>query len=451
MNGHGRLYAKPGGPAREVAEALAWLWRLGPLLDGPSDDAVGLGSLAELKPLIGDGRLAGAIVFCDGDGSEGVPPTQVVKGRARFPGGERNRGAFTIFDDGQAVVHSSLGRHAVREGSTLFVGATPAGWWGRIEAHWILDALARFLPEVLERPLVMLPPVGVVRLDDAPGTAQHQMQGRSKSDAAGRRLAHRLRRAYRRNGATLNIAVAAEALEDGRRVPLDRVWPGAVEAFAGGVAESSLEPVCHGLLHLVPEELERGEVDWLEFLNLDEQEAGRRIDTALDWHERCLGRRPTTFCAPAWGYSAGTRAAAATRDLPVWLPPSPAPLLDEGGLHETIDPALHGLQKFDFRPFRRFADAGLPPTLVFHGRTFDLRMESLRKARDVVGVVRTLLKRDIYRVPDVEGVTWIRAGDYAGLLRAHDSIEVRGASVDLAGTTHALVRDGRGTRSAIAF
>ena len=67
--------------------------------------------------------------------------------------------------------------------------STPCGTGGAWRSPWILTPpgpsyrgswaippLASFLPEVLGRPLVTLPPVGCVRLDDAPGTAYHQVQ-----------------------------------------------------------------------------------------------------------------------------------------------------------------------------------------------------------------------------------------------------------------------------------
>jgi peptidoglycan/xylan/chitin deacetylase (PgdA/CDA1 family) len=177
--------------------------------------------------------------------------------------------------------------------------------------------------------------------------------------------------------------------------------------------------VCHGLLHLVPEKMERGEVDWFEFRELDRDEAGRRLDKAIAWQESALGRRPPTFVAPAWGYSEGALAAAADHDLPAWLPPTPGPLLDGPNIRETLDPALRGIYKLDYSPLARWASAGMPPTLVFHGGMFDLRFALLRPAHDYVTLARLMLKRDILRVPGIEGVKWVGAGEYAELLREH--------------------------------
>ena len=63
----------------------------------------------------------------------------------------------------------------------------------------------------------------------------------------------------------------------------------------------------------------------------------------------------------------------------------------------------------------------MPPTLVFHGGLFDLRFALLRPAHDYVTLARLMLKRDIFRVPGIEGVKWIGASEYAELLHKHDS------------------------------
>ena len=276
------------------------------------------------------------------------------------------------------------------------------------------------MEERLGRPAVKLPPVGVVRLDDTPGTAQLQMQGRSYPDSRQRSRVRTLRLTFGKAGARLNAAVAAEALSQARRVPLDEVWPDAVAQLRSGVAEGTFEPVCHGLLHLVPEKMERGEVDWMEFRELDREEASRRLEIALDWQERALGRRPTTFVAPAWGYSVGALQAARDHGLTAWLPPKPGPLLDGPHLRESLNPALEGIHKLDYTPLARWAAAGRPPTLVLHGWLFDKRMELLRPAHDYGSLARLFLRRDLLRIPGIDGVKWIGAGDYADLVRAHD-------------------------------
>lgn len=453
MSDHGRLFVPPGAPTAAIAKALSWLWRLGPVLDSASADAVGVGAAdqeEELRALVEGGGLAGAVLFLavPGPARDRTPASRRIQGITRFSGREQVRGEFTVFESGTAAVESSIGTHAVRDGRMLLLGADHEAWWSRLETYWILAALADFLPEVLERPLVMLPPVGVARLDDVPGTAQHQLEVRAKTDSQQRGLARTLRRTWGRRGACLNVAVAAEALRRKERVPLDDVWPKAVAEFAEGVREGAIASVCHGLLHLVPEALEEGRVDYYEFRELDEAEAGRRIDIALAWHERNFGVRPRTFVAPAWGYSDGAFRALAARNLPAWLPPSPGPLLDGGNVHETIDPALWGIYRLDYRPLARWAALGLPPTLVFHGRSFDLRLQQLDRRRDFATLVRLFARRDIVRVPRLRGVRWIGTGEFVDLLRAHDRIEVRGREVELDDQAEAVLVDGSGVRPA---
>ena len=408
------MYAPRESPARPVAEAVAWLWRLGPVLDTPAPGAVGFGSDSEaagLRELVARGDLSGAVVFAGGRTAAGV---------ARFPAGERVRGDFTVLDSGTPVIESSLGVHAARRDHLLFLGAHPEAWWQRLEYHWVLEALEPFLEERLDRQAHKLPPVGVVRLDDAPGTAQLQMQDRSHADSRQSGRLRSMRLAFGKASACLNTAVAAEALAEGRRVPLDEVWPDGVAQIHSGVKEGAFEPVCHGLLHLVPEKMERGEVDWLEFGELDREEASRRLEIALDWQERALGRRPATFVAPAWGYSEGALQAATDHGLAAWLPPEPGPLLDGPHLRETLNPALEGIHKLDYTPLARWAAAGRPPTLVLHGGLFDKRMELLRPVHDYASLARLFLKRDVLRIPYIDGVKWIGAGEYADLIRAHD-------------------------------
>ena len=72
----GRLYAAAGSPAADLAAGLAWLWRLGPLLDAPDARAVGVGDAAdaaELHGLVGAGRLAGAVIFAEDSFITGRP------------------------------------------------------------------------------------------------------------------------------------------------------------------------------------------------------------------------------------------------------------------------------------------------------------------------------------------------------------------------------------------
>lgn len=443
----GRLYAAVGSPAAAVAAGLAWLWRLGPVLEQPDGRAVGIGAAedaAELDAHVQAGRLAGAVIFASGAGpADGpLPARRVSPGVGRLGAAGPLYGEFTILDGGDPLVSTRVGVHAATIGGrTLVLGADVATAWTLLGGHWTLAVLARFLPDVLERPLVLLPSVGCVRFDDIPGTAQHQVQGEAPADGRQLRRVRALARAYGRAGATLNLAVAARALADDERtqIPLEQVWPRSVAAIAEGVADGAFEPVGHGYLHLDTEALERGEIEWREFLRLDEQEAGRRIDAVLDWQEQVLGHRPATFVAPAWGYSDGTLAAAAARGLPTWQRPRPGPLLTQTAVHETIDSAFRGMRGLGYAPFASLAQLGLPPTPVFHGGLFDLRLGQLRAARDPLTLARLAWRRDIVRLPALRGLRWVGAGELTGLFAAHETISVQGAEVQLGDADRALL------------
>ncbi len=434
----GRLYAPTGSAATGAATGLAWLWRLGPVLDEPDPRAVGIGDAeeaAELAGLVRAGRLAGAVVFVSGPGpaSAPLPERRLATGVAAFDGGIRLDGEFTLLDGGEPLLRSSLGTHAaIVDRRILVLAAEASSAWTLLRGYWTLEALARFLPDVLERPLVLLPPVGCVRLDDVPGTAQHQVQGNDHSDRRQLRRIRSLARAYGRSDAVLNIAVAARALSpDQAELALEEVWPRSVAALAEGVRDGVFEPVGHGYLHLDTEALALGEVEFREFARLDEEEAGWRIDSVLAWQEQVLGRRPETFVAPAWGYSEGTLAAAAARSLHSWRRPEPGPLRHGWDVHETIDSALRGMRGLDYGAFAAMAGSGLPPTPVLHGGLFDLRMGQLRAARDLLGLARLFLRRDVVRLAGVRGLRWIGAGALLNLLQAHESVRVDGAEVSL--------------------
>jgi hypothetical protein len=448
----GRLYAPTGSAAIGVATGLAWLWRLGPVLDEPDPRAVGVGDAeeaAELAALVRGGRLAGAVVFVPGPGpaSAPLPERRLATGVATFDGGIRLDGEFTVLDGGEPLLRSSLGTHAaIVDRRVLALAVDAASAWTLLRGYWALVALARFLPDVLGRPLVLLPPVGCVRLDDVPGTAQHQAQGDDHPDGRQLRRIHSLARAYGRGDAVLNVAVAARALSpDQSELGLEEVWPRSVAALAEGVRDGVFEPVGHGYLHLDSEALARGEIEFREFAHLDEEEAGRRIDAVLAWQEQVLGRRPATFVAPAWGYSEGTLAAAAARSLHSWRRPEPGPLHDGWDVHETIDSAFRGMRGLDYGAFAAMAGAGLPPTPVLHGGLFDLRMGQLRAARDLLGLARLFLRRDVVRLPGLRGLRWIGAGAMLDLLRAHESVRVDGAEVELGDAAGAyLIEPGGG-------
>lgn len=443
----GRIYAVPSSDAHGFASGLAWLWRLGPVLPDPDARAIGVGTLdeaVELHALVRAGRLLGALVFAPEAGvpRPPVPLRRAVSGLARFPSGSRIRGQFTVLDEGEPLVRSSLGVHAaVLEPRTLVLGADASRGWTLLAQYWLLEAVATFLTRLLDRPLVLLPPVGCVRLDDAPGTAEHQARGTDHSDQRQTRRIRALAREYARRGARLNTAVAVRAFgTDGRTaVPLEDRWPEAVAAIAAGVKAGTFEPVGHGYLHLDAELLDQGVIEPREFARLGPEEAGRRIDEIVTWQDEVLGRSPSTFVAPAWGYSGGALDALAARGLPAWQRPQPGPLRARNGVHETVDSAFRGLDGLDYGPLATAARYGLPPTPVFHGGLFDLRPQQLRDSFDVLTAARLVARRDLLRLPSLAGVRWIGAGSFVQLLDEHESVHVRGAEVDSADAPEALL------------
>jgi len=427
--GGGALWSPPRSPARPLAEALAWLWRLGPVLDEARPGAVGLATgeeAATLEKLLRGGRIAGAVVLCGGPDAEdpGLPKLARVRGRASFSEATVS-GPFCVFQEGDPVVRSSLGAHAVVRRGLLFLGADPGGW-GRVSEFWVVPLLARFFVETLDRPLALLPAVGCLRWDDVPGTAQHQLEGRAQSDRAMARRLARLVPRYRRGQARLVVAVASSALVDGQEVPLEEAWPRSLAVLRAGVAASVLEPACHGTLHLDAEALARGVVDPREFARLSAAEAGRRLDRALDWMRRSLGE-PASFVAPAWAYSAGTLQAARERGLPIWRPPRPGSLLDGGELYETLGHSLRGIVGLDYRALTSLAAVGLPPTVVLHGGLLDHRLSTLHPLRDISAILRLLVSRDLDRLPFLSGIRWVGAGDLARELASHAEVATTGS------------------------
>jgi hypothetical protein len=426
------LFHSANSPLAPLAEGLAWLWRLGPPCDSPEPAAVGIGSAAEapeFEALVRARRLSGAVIMAAGSADEAgpLPARRVRVGVARM-GSVQVEGAHTLFAGGRSVVRSSLGVHAVRRGDLLAVGADPA-LWGRLEFFWVLEAIARFLVERLGRPLVLLPSIGCLRLDDFPGTAELQLRGAAKSDSRQRRRAETMIAQLERTQARLVVAVAAHALAGNTEVPLDRIWPDAVAALARGVDRGVLEPACHGLLHLEPSAREDGRVDPREFAHLDAGAAGARMDTACAWLSDHLGE-PHSFVAPVWAYGPGALAAATERALPSWLPPEPAPLVKGLTLHETLAIGLPGLHGVDYAPLRRLAAIGLPPTVVFHGRLLDDRLPRLRAGRDLATAARLVRRPDLPRILRLEGVRWVGVSELMEQLRAHAAIERPGGVVD---------------------
>lgn len=444
MTAEGRLFCPAGSPLAPLVDGLAWLWRLGPRLDAPQARAVGVGEprdAAELAALVAARHLAGAVVFAAGSGEDAgpLPARRRQAGVARF-GALSVEGPHTVFANGRAAVRSSLGVHAVRDGGFMALGAGPATW-GRVDVVWALDAVAHFLAERLGRPLVLLPEIGCLRLDDFPGTAELQLRGEARDDARQRRRAERMIAFLRRAEARLVVAVAARALDGEREVPLDQVWPRAVAALAHGVERGVLEPACHGLLHLEPAARAEGHVDPREFSRIDAREAGRRLDAATRWLGQTIGA-PRSFIAPAWGYGAGALAAASERGLLTWLPPAPGPLLREGWLRETLAIGLPGLHGLNYAPLRRLAAVGVPPTVVFHGQLLDDRLPRLRSGRDVRSAARLAMLPDLPRLARLAGIRWVGAEELAQSLRAHEAIVVEGAEIRSAGEPARLLHGG---------
>jgi len=455
------LYITESGSVARFAEGLTWLWRLPPVRTVPNPDAVGIGGVeeaGELESRVRAGELAAAIVFVTAPGSAQppVPASRSVSGVARFAPHARVASEFVVFDSGAPAVKTRRGLHAVRDGRLLIMGVDPEAVWGRMSIVWTLEAIRDLLVDELGWSLMTLPPIGCLRSDDLPGTAQQQLEHREHGDELMARRIRALLRAYEKAGAPLNIAVAARCLKDGEPgepAPTEEVWPAAFPVLAEGVERGVFEPVCHGFLHYAgngnPEpDRERGpgRIQPREFAKLDRDQAGRLLDQSMAWMREALGE-PHTFVAPSWGYSKGTLEAAAERDLPAWHRAEPAPLIVDGNPRETtIGPGgPGGVHRLDYQILVRMADCGLPPTVAFHGRLFDDRLQT-RVKRDALAYARLFVKRDALRVPSLKGVRWLGAGDYVDQLRRHDASAIEGGEPVLPDASHAVKIDRSGRR-----
>lgn len=433
------LYVAPESAARPYAEAIAWLWRLGEPVHEPLAGAVGFGTGNESDSLaryVGEGRLAGAVVLINGE---------PVERPVRFEDGLRLRGpVLRLAHGGRAVVRSNAGIHGAERDRTLHL-ATTAERWGTLDAAWALPPLARYLARRLDRPLIALPPIGCLRIDDLPGTAELQLRGAARDDHSMERRIRHIVDDVERARAHLLVAVAARALLGEEAVPTDQVWPRAVAALADGVRRGVLEPAGHGLLHLNDAARRSGHLDPREFVALPEDEAGRRMDVAMHWIHDRIGPAKS-FVPPAWGYNTGTLAAATARGLTVWLPPAVGALTVAGGhVRETLNVGIPSLDGLDYSPLRRIAEFGLPPTVVFHGRLLDDRLTSLRKSRALLSAARLARRRDLERIPRLPDIRWIAARDFLDRLRVHGSTELAATGISGPPGTEifVLAEDGR--------
>lgn len=404
------------------AETLCWLWRFGPPSTEVAGRTLAIGGAADaarLSASVEAGELRGAVILLSEEGGGGSSPAaRKVAGRAGFSAGTRVRDEFILLEGEGDPLSSTLGVHALRRDGVLFVGFDPRRDWGRTSSFWAVEAIAGFFEETLSRPLEKLPPIGCLRLDDWPGTAQQQLQGTAQGDSEQARRMRKLLRRLSRKDAVLNAAVAAQAFDGDRVVSLDQVWPESIATLSEGVRDGAIEPVVHGLLHLVPEEAREGRIEFREFADLSEEEALERLETAVGWHRRCFGT-PRSFVAPAWAYSSGSVRAAAQLDLPIWRRPAAGPLLRGDELAETLIGELPGLDGLDYSPLQRLARAGVPPMVTLHGRLLDNRLPRLRGLRDLPARARLALSRDIFRLIRLDGIRWVGAGEMIDRLRGH--------------------------------
>ena len=403
--------AMEGSPAASLAATLEWLWR-----PSGAKAAVAFATAEEAEVLskrVLAGELAGAVVFerSTAKGAEGV---------ARFAEGMHLRGSFGLLDDeGEPWTRSSLGVHAAVDDRVLTLAVPADGGWGTLRFAWVAEAIARFAEERLEIELRRLPAIGCLRLDDIPGTAEFQLEDKAKDDRTQTKLARSLAKAAASGNAVLNIAVACQALGPEKEpVPLQEVWPKAIEALRAGVARGTFEPVCHGWLGLVPDALAKGEIDFHEYEPLDADQAMETLREVVAWQRENLGEAPT-FVAVDWTYGAGTRYAAARLGLTSWLRPELGPLAEPAAVRETLVGTLDGVAGVDFTPLSALAKAGVPPTVTLHGRSLDRRRETFDLPRDAVSLARAAAKRDIYRLLELDGVRWLGAKEFTETITAH--------------------------------
>lgn len=433
--GDSSLFVRDGSPIRPFAESISWLWRV-PLRTGearPGDVAVGtIDDAGELAARLRERRLAGVAILGTRPGPDlgPLPGRALVQGVAGFEGGPSVNGQFAVLQGpGEAVARSNLGTHALRSGDWLTLGSDPIASWGLVRDFWVLPALAAFLSERLGRPMAMLPPLGLLRYDDVPGTAPQQLKGQDKSDRRVERRLKRLAAACDRAGAKVNFAICAAVLSDGAEVPTERVFPRSIAAIREAISVGTVEPISHGYLHLDTAARAEGSIEPREFARLGEPEARERVSAAIEWAEAALGVKPPTFVAPNWAYGDGLLGALAALELPAWLPIRFGPLVDGPNAHETLISTMNGLHRLDYRPLTSLAAAGLPPYVVIHGGLLDARFETLSLPRDAAAFAGLVARRDLMRLPAVAGVRWVTASELLQRLRAHDRVEMAGGEL----------------------
>jgi hypothetical protein len=417
---------------------IGWLWRI-PVTAEPRAGAIAFAGADEapvLESMLAGDEVSGAVLLSARPGPDvGIlPGRSTASGTADFGDSGSISGSFALLHGpGEPVAKSRLGAHALRDDRVLTIGYDPVASWGTLQGAWALPALRAFIAELTGAPPATLPPLGVVRFDDVPGTAAQQLGGGVKGDDRVRRRLERQIGAYRDADAKLNFAVTCRALKDDALVPADQVWPKAIETLAAGIAEGSVEQVCHGYSHIDEERSSDGLVEPREFARLARAEAARRIAAALEWGESALGRRPASFVAPNWAYSEGTLAELNAIGLPAWRQPRLGALTSGNVIHETLVSTLDGISGVDFRPLGALAEAGVPPTVTIHGGLIDGRRADLRLPRDTALLTKLMARRDLSRIASADGVRWVGASEFVEALRAHRAGRTGTASTVQAG------------------
>ncbi len=182
---------RPGSRMRRFAEAVSWLWRLGPVSEGPRrgrSRSAGTTRLESARPdAVNAARWRRRRSSPTGPGRIGgrVPSRARRDRRRRVRTGWRSRGSSSA-SRREAAVSSSLGVHATREEQDDGLRRRPGGQLGCSRRLLGVAGAGRPSSRDLGRRLAALPPIGLVRYDDIPGTAYHQKIGRPRRPTARR-------------------------------------------------------------------------------------------------------------------------------------------------------------------------------------------------------------------------------------------------------------------------